>query len=109
VRAEPNGRRGVAERGGVEGKENPGVRDRHWRLRNLLARPPLFAGLSTRQLNRLAALGRILDFAAHGFLFRAGETIHGVYVLGAGSAKPPPMLPPETNRMKLLPKSRGRR
>lgn len=76
-----------------------GARDRHWRLRDSLSRLPLFADLSRLQLNRLAAFGRILEFAAHDLLFRAGEPIRDAYVLIDGSAKRATMLPNETEKV----------
>src|SRR6185369_16558574 len=78
---------------------NPGSRDRHWRQRNLLSRIPLFAELPAPQLNRLAGLGRIVDFAAHDFLFRAGEPLAEAYLLVSGSVKRSTILPAATEKV----------
>lgn len=78
---------------------NPGSRDRHWRQRNLLSRIPLLAELPALQLNRLAGLGRIVEFAAHDFLFRAGEPLSEAYLLVSGSVKRSTLLPAATEKV----------
>lgn len=77
----------------------PGARDRHVRQRSLLSRIPLLADLPALQLNRLAGLARIVDFAAHDFLFRAGEPVGEAYLLVSGSVKRSTILPAATEKV----------
>ncbi|MBI2277780.1 MAG: type IV pili methyl-accepting chemotaxis transducer N-terminal domain-containing protein [Dechloromonas sp.] len=76
----------------------PGARDRV-RQHSLLSRIPLLADLPALQLNRLAGLARIVDFAAHDFVFRAGEPVGEAYLLVSGSVKRSTLLPAATEKV----------
>lgn len=48
---------------------------------------PLFADLSTAEMNRLFGMMQPVQVAAGEFLFKEGEQADGLYVLGAGSVE----------------------
>lgn len=65
----------------------------------MLSRIPLFADLPPPKLNRLAGLGRRIEFAAHDFLFRAGDPLGEAYLLVSGSVKRSTLLPVATEKV----------
>ncbi len=94
-----NGMEFYLENGVGAEKLIPGARDRQLRQRNLLSRIPLLTDLPALQLNRLAGFARIVDFAAHDFLFRAGDPVGEAYLLVSGSVKRTTLLPAATEKV----------
>jgi len=54
---------------------------------DVLASLPLFAGLTKRQLRRIAALARISEYAKGDVVIQAGEKGDAVYVILSGQAR----------------------
>jgi CRP-like cAMP-binding protein len=58
-----------------------------WAVGDLLSRDALFAGLSAAKLRALIGASRILEFAPHEFLYRAGEPVRDAHLLVSGTVK----------------------
>ena len=78
---------------GLDAVTNAQFYDRAWNQptakdwANVLASLPLFAGLTKRQLRRVAELARISEFRKGDFVIQAGERGDAVYVILSGRAR----------------------
>mgnify|MGYP000901195220 CR=1 FL=1 len=81
------------------GKLGVELSESKWDIGELLSRDALFAGLSAAKLGALVGACRILEFAPHEFLYRAGEPVRDAHLLVSGTVKRAMMLSGDTEKI----------